>query len=76
MDGSGELHAPPALPLERTPGAIWLGSWAVPNSAVEESLLPLSGVEPRIVGSHTTVEANCFKDMAWDHVEPLGSQFM
>ena len=77
MDGSGELHASPVLPLERPPpGAIWLGSWAVPSSAVEESLLPLSEVEPRIIGSHTTDGANCLKDMAWYRVEPLGFQFM
>lgn len=69
MDGSGELHDPSALPLERTPAAIWLGSWAVPSSAAEESLLPLSEVEPKIIGSHTTDQANCLKYVAWYRVE-------
>jgi len=67
---------PQIYPWKEHPGAFWLGSWAVPISAVEESLLPLSEVEPKIIDSHTTDGANCLKDVAWYRVEAFGFQFM
>ena len=77
MDGSGQLHAPSALPLERTPPRCYLvRKLGGPQFRRGKSLLLLSEAEPKIIGSHTADGANCLKDMAWYRVQRLGFQFM
>jgi hypothetical protein len=35
MEMSGQLHAPAALPQERTPGTNWIGGWVGPRAALD-----------------------------------------
>jgi hypothetical protein len=34
MEVSAQLHAPPALPQERTPGIHWIGGWMFPGDGL------------------------------------------
>jgi len=48
---SGQLHAPAALPLEKSPETPWIGGWMGPKAGLEAvamrtKALPLQGIEP------------------------------